>query len=83
MGSKIGLGGRGSGLADLVASMDDVIIPAICDVCQDRIDKKAIKNLSAHSQKREDASHWEKMRCERIAPRTLQSLRFAVFHSSV
>jgi predicted dehydrogenase len=36
----IGLGGRGSGLADLVASMDDVKIPAVCDVHQDRIDKK-------------------------------------------
>ena len=36
----IGLGGRGSGLANLVATMPDVQIPAVCDVYQDRIDKK-------------------------------------------
>ncbi len=36
----IGLGGRGSGLADLVVKMDDVTIPAVCDVYQDRVDKK-------------------------------------------
>ena len=36
----IGLGGRGSGLADLVVKMDDVTIPAVSDVYQDRVDKK-------------------------------------------
>ena len=36
----IGLGGRGSGLADLVAAMEDVHIAAVCDVYQDRIDRK-------------------------------------------
>jgi len=35
----IGLGGRGSGLAALVADMADVHIAAVCDVYQDRIDK--------------------------------------------
>jgi len=36
----IGLGGRGSGLADLVADMEDVTIPAVCDVYQDRVERK-------------------------------------------
>ena len=36
----IGLGGRGSGLADLVASMEDVTVAAVCDVYQDRVDGK-------------------------------------------
>ena len=36
----IGLGGRGSGLADLLAEMEDVHIPAVCDVYQDRVDRK-------------------------------------------
>jgi predicted dehydrogenase len=36
----IGLGGRGSGLADLVADMEDVHIAAVCDLHQDRVDKK-------------------------------------------
>ena len=34
----VGLGGRGAGLADLVADMEDVHIPAVCDVYQDRVD---------------------------------------------
>lgn len=37
----IGLGGRGSGLANLVAGMEDVEIPAVCDVYRDRVDQKA------------------------------------------
>lgn len=36
----VGLGGRGSGLADLVAAMEDVTIPAVCDIYQDRVDHK-------------------------------------------
>ena len=36
----IGLGGRGAGLADLVVTMKDVTIPAVCDVYQDRINNK-------------------------------------------
>ena len=36
----VGLGGRGAGLADLVADMEDVHIPAVCDVYQDRVDRK-------------------------------------------
>jgi predicted dehydrogenase len=36
----VGLGGRGSGLADLVAEMEDVRIPAVCDVYPDRVEQK-------------------------------------------
>ena len=36
----VGLGGRGSGLANLVAAMEDVHIAAVCDVHQDRVDRK-------------------------------------------
>ena len=35
----IGLGGRGTGLANLVASMDDVHIAAVCDVYPDRVER--------------------------------------------
>ncbi len=44
----IGLGGRGSGLADLVASMDDVTIPAVCDIHQDRVDRKIARLQERH-----------------------------------
>tara|TARA_B100001250_G_scaffold55520_2_gene42926 strand:- start:13918 stop:15132 length:1215 start_codon:yes stop_codon:yes gene_type:complete len=37
----IGLGGRGRGLANLVASMDDVHIPAICDLHDDYLEQAA------------------------------------------
>ncbi|MBT4099200.1 MAG: Gfo/Idh/MocA family oxidoreductase, partial [Gemmatimonadetes bacterium] len=42
----IGLGGRGAGLAALVADMADVHIAAVCDVYQDRVDK-TIERLAA------------------------------------
>ena len=35
----IGLGGRGTGLANLVASMEDVCVAAICDVYSDRVEQ--------------------------------------------
>ena len=46
----VGLGGRGSGLADLVAQMEDVRIPAVCDVYQDRVDRKVerLEELTGH-----------------------------------
>ena len=37
----IGLGGRGRGLANLVASMDDVHIPAVCDLHDDYLEQAA------------------------------------------
>ena len=45
----IGLGGRGTGLANLVASMEDVHIAAVCDVYSDRVEQ-AIDHISeAHN----------------------------------
>ena len=45
----IGLGGRGTGLANLVASMEDVRVAAVCDVYSDRV-KQAIDHISeAHN----------------------------------
>jgi len=44
----IGLGGRGSGLAELVASMDDVVVPAVCDVYQDRVDDNIARLKDRH-----------------------------------
>jgi predicted dehydrogenase len=37
----IGLGGRGSGLHGLLLNMDDVEVPAISDVYEDRMEKNA------------------------------------------
>ncbi len=42
-----GLGGRGAGLVDLVAEMDDVHVPAVCDVYPDRVDDKVRRVESA------------------------------------
>ena len=46
----IGLGGRGRGLAELVASMEDVVVPALCDVHQDRVEQTVhqIEKSSGH-----------------------------------
>lgn len=41
----IGLGGRGRGLAALVAGMDDVRVPAVCDVYDDRV-QQAVEKLT-------------------------------------
>ena len=37
----VGLGGRGSGLLSLLLNMDDVVIPAISDLYDDRMEKNA------------------------------------------
>ena len=39
----IGLGGRGAGLADLVAQMEDVHVAAVCDVYPDRVERKVAR----------------------------------------
>ena len=46
----IGLGGRGRGLAGLVVNMEDVVIPALCDVHRDRVEAAVdqIEESSGH-----------------------------------
>ena len=46
----IGLGGRGRGLAALVAGMEDVVVPALCDVHRDRVEQTVhqLEKASGH-----------------------------------
>ena len=55
----IGLGGRGTGLANLVASMDDVYIAAVCDVYPDRVERAIDRIDEAQSYRPEGYTNYD------------------------
>ncbi|MFH1570435.1 MAG: Gfo/Idh/MocA family oxidoreductase [Gemmatimonadota bacterium] len=57
----IGLGGRGAGLADLVAEMEDVRIPAVCDVYADRVERKVARLQELKGERPEGYTDYREM----------------------
>ena len=55
----IGLGGRGTGLANLVASMDDVHVAAVCDVYPDRVERAIDRIDEAQSYRPEGYANYD------------------------
>ena len=55
----IGLGGRGTGLTNLVASMDDVHVAAVCDVYPDRVERAIDRIDEAQSYRPEGYANYD------------------------
>jgi len=57
----IGLGGRGRGLLSLLTNMDDVYIPAVSDLYEDRMEKAAENTFTKRGYKPELYSDYKKL----------------------